>query len=67
VDENTAQLIGIAVITLAQVYAIQPWKYPFLAAILDLIARATAWLSWKLGFVAMHARESYYEVVAYSE
>ena len=66
-DENTAQLIGIAVITLAQVYAVAPWKFPVLAGILDLIARITAWLSWHLGFIAMRARDRYYQVVAYSE
>lgn len=66
-DESTAQLIGIAIVTLAQVYAIQPWKFPVWAAILDLIARAAAWLSWKLGFVSMYARDSYYRVVACSE
>jgi hypothetical protein len=65
VNSDTAQLIGLAVLLLAEQYMIAPWQFPLLARLWDIIARITASIANTLGFISMRARANYYLVVNY--
>jgi hypothetical protein len=62
-NSDTVQLVGLAVLVLAEQYMIAPWQFPVFARAWDIIAKAAAWLSYHLSFVAMRARANYYLVV----
>jgi hypothetical protein len=63
VSEETIQLIAAAVVTLAQVYVLEPWKFPVFAAIWDVIARIAGHLANYLANVSMRARLNYFTAV----
>lgn len=65
-SSDTIQLIGLAVLILAEQYAIAPWQFPIFAQIWDAIANLCAQLSWWLGYASMRARANYYTAVEHS-
>lgn len=65
-NSDTIQLIGLAVLILAEQYAIAPWQFPVFAKIWDFMANLFACLSWYFGFAAMRARDNYYLAVEHS-
>ena len=65
-NSDTIQLIGLAVLILAEQYAIAPWQFPVFARIWDFLANLFANLSWWLGYASMRARANYYTAVEQS-
>lgn len=45
------------------IVALSTFDFPFLAWILDKIARLSGWLAYIFGQLNLHARLAYYEVV----
>lgn len=62
-DDQTVQLIATAIIVVTQIYAAEPWKFPVLAKVWDIIARICGELATAFADVAMQARLNYYMVV----
>jgi hypothetical protein len=62
-SDEAVQLIAAAVVTLAQLYVIEPWKYPVFAYWWDWIAKICGNLAKILADVAMRARLNYFTVV----
>ena len=62
-SEEWVKLIAAAVVTLAQVYVVEPWKFPVFAQFWDWLARVTGVLANRLGWISVKARINYYSVV----
>lgn len=62
--DEWVNLIAAAVVTLAQVYVLEPWKFPVFAKFWDWIARLTGQLANRLAWWSMHARANYYIAIA---
>lgn len=62
-SEETFQLIAAAVVTLTQIYMLEPWKYPIFAWFWDTIARFTGELANVLGYISVKARLNYYHAL----
>ena len=62
-SEETIQLIAAAVVTLAQVYIMDPWKFPVIAQLWDAIARFCGELANVLATISMQARLNYYDAI----
>lgn len=62
-SEETIQLIAAAVVTLTQIYMLEPWKFPIFAWFWDQIARFTGELANVLGYISCKARLNYYAAV----
>lgn len=45
------------------ILALSTYDFPFLAWMLDKIARIAAWIAYVAGQINLHARLAYYEVV----
>lgn len=67
-SDEVMQLIAAAVVTLAQVYVLEPWKFPVFAEIWDFIASFCGVLANYLARWSMLARSNYYTAInAYGE
>lgn len=64
-NTDTAQLIGLAVLILAEQYMIAPWQFNVFARVWDAVAKICAFMADILGWVSMQARLNYYQVVSY--
>lgn len=62
-SDETIQLIAAAIVTMAQLYVIEPWKYPVFAYIWDWIATMAGRLARIFADLAMRARLNYFTVV----
>jgi hypothetical protein len=63
-SDEAWQFIAAAVVTLAQVYMVEPWKFPILAKFWDTVARICGELANMLGLVAVKARANYFSVIS---
>jgi hypothetical protein len=63
-SDNAWQIIAAAVVTLAQVYMVEPWKFPILAKFWDIVASICGRLANMLGLVAVQARANYFSVIS---
>jgi hypothetical protein len=67
-SDEMKNLIAAAIVTLAQVYVLEPWKFPVFAEIWDTIARICGILANYLARCSMLARANYYDAIhAYGE
>jgi hypothetical protein len=64
VKDSYIDLIAAAVVTLAQLYVIEPWKFPVFAKFWDWLATLCGVLANHLGWMAMRARSNYYLAVS---
>jgi hypothetical protein len=62
-SDETFQLIAAAVVTLTQLYMVEPWKFPVFAWFWDTIATFCGELANVLAFISMKARLNYYAVI----
>lgn len=62
-SDETIQLIAAAIVTMAQIYVMEPWKYPVFAAFWDFIARFLGELADACGKLSMIARQNYFTAV----
>jgi hypothetical protein len=62
-SEDTIQLICIAVATVCQIYMMEPWHFPVLAAIWNWLAQFLGNLANVLGHMSLRARLNYFEAV----
>lgn len=62
-NSDTIQLIGLAVLILAEQYAVAPWQFTAFAKFWDWLATFCSKLSWLLGYLSMRARINYYVAV----
>lgn len=65
-NEETFQLIAAAVVTLTQIYMLEPWKFPVFAWFWDAVARWAGELANTLAWVSVRARANYFNVVSES-
>lgn len=63
-SDETIKLVAVAVVTVAQVYVMEPWKYPVFAKFWDLVARLAGSLAKILADLAMQARLNYFTAVS---
>jgi hypothetical protein len=66
VSDETWQLIAAAVATMAQLYMVEPWKFPVFAAFWDTVAQVCGELANLLAWISMQARANYYSVISES-
>lgn len=67
-SEETIQWIAAAVVTLAQVYVLEPWKFPVFAKFWDAVAKVCGLVANIAADWAMKARVNYFDAVnAYGE
>jgi len=62
-SDEVMQLIAAAVVTLAQVYVLEPWKFPVFAEFWDTIAAVCGVLANYLARWSMLARANYYTAI----
>lgn len=62
-SDETFQLIAAAVVTITQLYMVEPWKFPIFAWFWDTVARFCGELANLLAFISMKARLNYYNVI----
>lgn len=62
-SDETVQIIAAAVVTLAQLYAVEPWRYPVFAYFWDAVAKITGILANILAHMSLNARVNYFEAV----
>lgn len=63
-SEETFQLIAAAVVTLTQIYMLEPWKFPVFAWFWDTVARFCGELANVLGWISVQARANYFNVIS---
>lgn len=56
-SEEQLRIIALVIL------ALSTFDFPFLAWMLDKIARLSGWLAYMFGQINLHARLAYYEVV----
>jgi hypothetical protein len=61
------QIIAAAVVTMTQMYMLEPWKYPVFARLWDWIATVCGRLANILGWWSMKARSNYYTAITACE
>jgi hypothetical protein len=64
-DKNTVQIICATIITLAELWYLNPGNMNMFAWLWDFIARVTGELANMLGYISMEARVRYFTVVNY--
>jgi hypothetical protein len=57
------KVLATAVLILAQLYILEPWKFPAFAKLWDFVARWTGYAANVLGWIAVNARANYYQAV----
>lgn len=62
-SDETFQLIAAAVVTLAQLYMVEPWKFAVFARFWDAVAKLCGQLANVLAAVSMRARLNYYDAI----
>lgn len=65
-NSDVIQIIGLAVLILAEQYAISPWQFPVWAKMWDYLANLFADLAVALGYMSYRARKNYYLAVEHS-
>lgn len=66
-SDETWQLLAAAIATLAQLYMVEPWKFPVFAMFWDFIAKFCGELANLLGHLSVQARANYFNVIAESQ
>jgi hypothetical protein len=64
VSDEVIQILAAATVTLLQVYIMEPWKFTAFAKFWDWLARFSAALADKLGWISVQARSNYYASVS---
>jgi hypothetical protein len=59
-SDETWQLLAAAIATMAQLYMVEPWKFPVFAMFWDTVAKFCGELANLLAYIAMRARLNYY-------
>jgi len=62
-SDDVVQLIAAAIVTVTQLYMIEPWKFPIFAWFWNEVARFTGELANLLAAISLRARLNYYNVV----
>jgi hypothetical protein len=62
-SDDVFQLIAAAVVTLTQLYMLEPWKYPIFAWFWDELAKFTGELANILAAISLKARLNYYHSI----
>lgn len=63
-SDELIQLLAAAVITLTQVYILEPWKFTAFARFWDWLARTCGRLANHLAWLSMRARANYYDSIS---
>lgn len=62
-NDDTWQIIALAVATLAQAYYVEPWKFNVLGWFWDMLARITGIIANHLAKYSVRARYNYFVTV----
>lgn len=65
-NSDVIQLIGLAVLILAEQYAVAPWQFQMFAKMWDFMANMFADLAAVLGYMSYRARQNYFMAVEHS-
>lgn len=65
-NSDVIQLIGLAVLILAEQYAVAPWQFPVWAKAWDFMANLFADLAALLGYMSYRSRQNYFMAVEHS-
>jgi hypothetical protein len=63
-SDDVIQLIAAAIVTVTQLYMLEPWKFPVFAWFWDSLAKFCGELANVLAWIAMRARLNYYASIS---